>query len=337
MMSQQGDAIWKTVLSRYALSHPRVVSAGGGTAAPKVIVQAGDSKYLLRQRRPRWSAPQVVAYDHGVIGAIAAAGLPSVVPEQTVDGKTWVRVGAAAYELFPFVAGLIPFRQERAAQIASAGETLARFHRATSVAHPPGAKAWRREHDTAVMAPILADAIAGGAGTPERIAMATKMLRSARRLIDLLTPDLVRSLPHVIIHGDYTPANILFRKDAVGGIFDFDWVSWQPRIIDVGEALEFFAFKRLEPIDPDSIWSLVQSWEPDLVGARVFLDSYQSVWPLTDPEKLAIPLFIRETWLGIRVRAMRKVPHEQQLLILTEGALRPLRWLEENGDEMTRC
>ena len=331
MATQQDDDIWQDVLSRFPLSHPRVAGMGGGTAAPKVIVEAEGRRFLLRRRRPRWSEPQVVSNDHGVIAAVVGAGLPAVLPERTRDGQTWAHVGDAAYELFPFVAGLSPFRQGDGAQIASAGESLARFHRATCAAQPPGAKAWPREHEMSALAPVLAEAIAASSATPIVAAAAREMLASARRLVHLLGADLVHSLPQAIIHGDYTPANVLFRGDAVGGIFDFDWVSRQARLIDVGEALQFFAFRRREGIDPNDIWSLVQTWEPDSDGADAFLDAYGSVWPLTPAEERALPLFMRETWLGIRIRAMRKVPAEQRLRILTDGAQPPLRWLEELG------
>jgi len=140
----------------------------------------------------------------------------------------------------------------------------------------------------------------------------------------------VESLPSAIIHGDYTPANVLFRGDSVGGIFDFDWVSRQPRVIDLGEALIFFAFTRRDPIDPDDIWSLVQGWAPDLDAARAFLAAYQAEWPLTREEARALPYFMRETWLGVRIRAMRKVPTEERLRILTQDGLPPLRWLERS-------
>ena len=180
-------------------------------------------------------------------------------------------------------------------------------------------------------ADTLAAVIAEAPRSEPRLPQANAMLRSARQLEPLLSDAIVSELPSAITHGDYTPANVLFHGDKVGGIFDFDWVSRQPRLLDLAEALIFFAGRRTTPIDPDSIWSLVQTWQPDKETASAFLRSYQSVWPLGESECSALPLLMRECWLGVRIRAMRKVPHADRLRILTEGAFVPLEWIEGQG------
>jgi len=330
-MSGKDEDEWVAVLSHYDLGALRGIEAGGGTAAPKVWVQAERGRYLLRQRRPASSIPDVVRFDHGVIQALAAAGLPCVPPERTRSGETWVQRGDAAYELFRYVPDLERFRQGNLAQISAAGETLARFHRTTRDLQPPGAKPWPPEHEIGAMYRTLAETLPGAPGTPIMRAAGAEMLASAERLRRRFAEIDVPSLPHVIIHGDYTPANILFRGDAVGGIFDMDWVSRQARLIDIGEALIFFAFRRASDIAPDRIASLVQTWEPDERGARAFLTAYQSLWPLGADESQILPLYMWQTWLGVRIRAMRKVAPAQQLALLTTGALRPLRWLEQEA------
>ncbi|MGQ9552556.1 MAG: phosphotransferase [Anaerolineae bacterium] len=326
---------WLSTLSHYDLGTVLGIEAGGGTAAAKVIVTSERGRYLLRSRRPMSSGDEIVTFDHAVILAIADAGLPTARPEPSDTGQTWVRDGECAFEVLPFIEGLKPFTQGNHRQIQSAARTLARFHRATAALNPLGRKDWPREHRIRTMADTLAQTIADTPPAGEGLNDARYMLHSAEELSSLLTDETVATLPHVITHGDYTPANVLFQGDEVGGIFDFDWVSHQARMVDLGEALQFFAFRRATALDANSIWSLVEAWQPDVAGARHFLTAYQAVWPLSDAEAAALPLFMRETWLGVRIRAMRKVPSDQRLLILTKGALAPLQWLEENASLIT--
>ena len=325
-----GSAWWLGILRHYDLGAITRVEAGGGTASPKVIVTGERGRYLLRSRRPVSSRDDVTAFDHAVIQAIADAGVPTVKPEPSRTGQTWVRDGERAFEVFPFVESLQPFSQGNPMQTQSAAQTLARFHLATDSLHPLGHKNWPREHRVRTMADTLAEALAGTSPFAEGLADARYMLRSAEELAGLLTDETVAALPQAVTHGDYTPANVLFRVDDVGGVFDFDWVSRQARAVDVGEALQFFAFTRTTALDANSIWSLVEAWKPDAETALRFLTAYQAIWPLSEAEAAALPLFMRETWLGVRIRAMRKVPADQRLRILTEGALGPLRWIEGN-------
>jgi len=330
MRTSSEDEHWFEVLEHYELGQIINMRAGSGTAAPKRLVETSRGTYLVRQRRPISSPDEIVAFDHSVIEAVARAGLPVVEPERAREGKTWVRVAGQAYEVFPFVSGLERFRQGSMPQVSAAAKCLAQFHQATRQASLRGRKNWQREHQISVMTATLREALEQHTGHSEQVRTAAQMLQSAVSLRQVLREEFISSLVHVVIHGDYTPANVGFHGENVGGIFDFDWVSRQARVIDVGEALLFFAFRRRNDIDPGSIWSLVQSWEPDVGMAETFLTAYQTVAPLTAEECQALPLFMRETWLGVRIRAMRKVRPEERLAILTEGAMEPLTWLEDN-------
>ncbi|MGI6208430.1 MAG: phosphotransferase [Anaerolineae bacterium] len=346
MSSQTNPAqpAWDEILAHFQVGTVRSMRPGGGTAAPKVLVETDRGRFLVRARRPQSSEDAVVAFDHSVIGALAQAGLPTVAPLPAYPtpnptystGPTWVGDGQVAYEAFPFVEGLESFTPGDREQIASAAHHLARLHQVTADLRPEGSKPWVREHEIGAMYDTLRGTLEDWHGEGSEVDDARTMLSVAGELRETLTASLVASLPQVIIHADYTPANVMFRGPEVGGIFDFDWVSRQPRVLDVGEAMQFFAFRRPSPVNPDSIWSLVQAWEPDLDGARTFLRAYQQVWPLSPEEAAALPLFMRETWLGVRIRAMRKVQPEERLRILTEGALRPLRWLEGATAELPR-
>jgi Ser/Thr protein kinase RdoA (MazF antagonist) len=51
-------------------------------------------------------------------------------------------------------------------------------------------------------------------------------------------------LPHVIIHGDYHGDNLLFKNDHIVGVVDYDKARWQPRVVELAEALIYFVSAR---------------------------------------------------------------------------------------------
>lgn len=323
---------WRRLAEDFTLGELIELSPGGGTAAPKAAVLTEKGRYMIRARRAISSPDEIVAFDHSVIRAVSTAGVPTPLPLPSYRGKTWIRYGSIAFEAFPFFEGLSSFQRDSQAELESAARVLALFHTATRALAPAGSKPWAREHEINTMMQTLGKALSEAEiqGAEKQAADAETMWESAQRLQVQLTDRVIHSLPSVIIHGDFTPANVMFRKQQVGGVFDFDWVSYQPRVIDIGEALQFFAFHRASDIDPNDIWSLVQAWQPDEERAALFLKAYQEMSSLSDLEAQWLPRFMRETWFGIRVRAMRKVSSSSRLKILTDGGVEPLLWLEDN-------
>ncbi|MBN1344059.1 MAG: phosphotransferase [Phycisphaerae bacterium] len=321
----------QTVLDRYGLRADSSPRPAGGTAAPKVMFQVDGRPYLLRRRRAEFCPEPVVRFDHSVIRRLARAGLPVVEPLVRDDETTWVMVDEAAFEVFPFVEGLAMMDQDSAEQVADAGGQLGRLHRAMEGFTPEGHKYWPREFHMAANRATLADFLATPTASGVLRPVAERMLRMADRVAAALPDEEVDRLNHLIIHGDYTWANVMYRGPRVGGIFDFDWCDRHPRIHDVARGLIFFAARRAGPLDPDSIWHLVQGWTGDEAMTEMFLSGYAEQVTLTDHERRLLPAMIAETWLCCRIRAMRKVPDEQKMAILAGDIEASLDFLEGAG------
>ncbi|MCZ7645110.1 MAG: phosphotransferase [Planctomycetota bacterium] len=326
----------EAALARYDLACGPERELGGGTASPKVIVGAKPNRYLLRRRRKEFSAPEVVAYDHAVIGKLAADGFPVVPPLRARDGRTAVWIEAWAFEAFPFKEGLERFDPGSLDELAQAGDLLGRMHAALEAFTPPGRKDWPREFRMATNLPVLEAALAAQPGAPAaQTALARRMLEAGRRVAAELTDARYAALPHTIVHGDYTWANLTFQRGKLAGVFDFDWTYRQARLDDVNRAVLFLAFPRASGFDDASIWSLVEPYVCDRARARIFLEAYAARHAFTPEERALLPWYLRETFLSCRIRAMRKVPDERKLEILTFG-MGPLleRWAEL--DELLR-
>lgn len=325
------------VLAHYDLPPVTKMKAGTGTASPKVILTTSEGLLLLKRRREEFSAPEVVAFDHSVLKHLKARGLPIARPLPTRDGVTAVFFERCAFEVTPFLEGLEGFRQDDEAHVRAAARALGRLHQCTANFQPKGQKDWPREFHAGANARTLAERLAGWEterGGDKNLPTARRMLKLLLATANYLTDERVAALPHVIVHGDYTSANVFFRRGDVAGIFDFDWTSRQPRLDDLGRAILFFACRRRKRTDDGSIWSLVQAWQGDMNLTALFLSSYGKHIELTPDERAALPWFVREVALSMRVRAMRKVPNHERLSILTFDMEPLLDWLEHEADEL---
>lgn len=304
------------VLSRYALRAEGPVEPAGGTAAPKVRFHVDGKPYLLRRRRAEFCPEPVVRFDHSVIRRLARAGLPVIEPLANRDGVTWVILDEATYEIYPFIKGLSIMDQRSPAQVADAGRQLARFHRATDGFTPEGHKYWPREFHMARNCKTLVDFLATPAAQGPLRPVADRLMTACNRVAEALPDEAVDALPHCIIHGDYTWANVMYRGESVAGIFDFDWTDRQARMHDLARGLIWFGTLRSGPLDPDSIWHLVQGWAGDEQRTRAFMDAYAEHVELTEAERHLLPAMTAETWFCCRIRAMRKVTDDEKLKIL---------------------
>ncbi|MDF2671438.1 MAG: aminoglycoside phosphotransferase, partial [Paenibacillus sp.] len=154
--------------------------------------------------------------------------------------------------------------------------------------------------------------------------------------ISLHVPDEVYwGLPSLIIHGDYHPANIKYSDGKVSGVFDFDWASLQPRVRDIVDGIAYFAARRKHLIDGGDIYSLTQSCRMDMKRSLLFINGYliSTSAPLHQQEIEALPYLVASRLITSRVLALRKIPEEHKLAMLTKGIEKQIRWLEDNRNE----
>ena len=135
-----------------------------------------------------------------------------------------------------------------------------------------------------------------------------------------------------VIHGDYTPANLLFTEAGVY-IFDLDWALPGARCRDVADGLYFFG-TRPRRIDGSSIWSLTDAAAFDTERCLVFLRAYQTVAPLEAGELAAMPHAFAGRWFSIRLEGMAKVPESRRLDFFSRDVTAPVAWLDESWDSL---
>jgi len=316
-----------TVLRRWGIdTSPEDVAPGSGTANASAVIRSPHGKLMLRRRNPRYARISWVRFDHALLRHLAADALPVPRGVEGTLGQAWLREGESVYELFEFIDG-DQHRRGDLEELSAAGEALSRVHRSGLSFDSPVEKPWPRFHDPKELPGWLEPPAQEATG--EDAAVIEEALGLAHDLVERLPDEAYRGLPHTVVQGDYHPANLKFRGGEVAGIFDWDWASRQPRMVDVADGLLFFCGERRTPLVAGDIWSLTEAFSIDLGRVERFLAAYQAVSGLSAQERRALPDLMRCRWLYCRAdAARRKVNPERQVEFLTRDLMLPIRSID---------
>lgn len=343
------------VLAHYAIG-PLIAppESGGGTANANMRLRTASGQWFLKRRNPKYAQRSFVAFDHRLMEHLAPFGLGTPLAVKTDRGERWLErerreisgeslstqhatrntpPDVEVYELFPYQPGGPHTRHSRA-QLASAGRHLAAFHQAVQSFRPPPGKEWPR-----YQAPRLIREGLQAIGTELKARLSPvdfAYLQAGVARLEREFPDArYHALPKWVVHGDYHPGNLKFLGEEVCGIFDLDWATVQPRLLDLADGIFLFAGERASDIDAADIVSLTQTWTPSVERARLFMEAYleegeagDSSLRLSDEEQDVLGLLVRARWLYCRVAGMRKVSEERRVDYCVDGLLEPLRALD---------
>ena len=333
----------RDVLSEYDLGTVHEVSEAGGTAGKTWKVIAASGEYFLRLRGVRTSTESRLRFDHGLRLHLIAHGVPTASAVQTKTGDRWVIQGGRVYDLYPFIAGR-PFDPDSEREIANAACALAEFHKAAGDYKPlsPQTEAIAqyttlgfsdqvsdRMDDPGLQIINMLEVRKLAAGSDDQ-ELVDRCIARVEHSVDTYAGAAYDRLTGWIIHGDYTPANLLFsEKGEIVGVFDFDWAVPGARCRDVADGLYFFATQPRE-IDSSDIWSLTAAADFDMNRCEIFLKAYQSVLPLSQNEMKVIPWAFAGRWFSIRLEGMAKVHETERFRFFSREIEKPLLWLDEN-------
>jgi Ser/Thr protein kinase RdoA (MazF antagonist) len=334
------------VLHAYGLSIEEI-SDGGGTAGRAWRVRASGGGYFVRLRGARTSAPERVAFDHGLRKHLAAQGYCTVAPLETRDGKTWVESEDGVYEAYPLVAGE-PFSLEVLPKVrATTATALARFHdlaatydgvcealvpQFTSYPEPIPPRN-RFDHPDAHREAVefLVEAYATPSNRDDLLRARDHALEVGERYAAMYS-----GLRRGVTHGDYNCFNLLFAPSGeVVGLFDFDWAWREARLLDVAQGTFFFGTERRGDPDAASIWSLTRCPEFRLDTMLEFLRAYHACSPLTEAECRALPTCMLARWISWRMEGVMKVPEERRAEFFLYGFFEPFAWCDGEGEALT--
>ncbi len=262
------------------------------------VVQTNSGTYFLKHRHPSLSRPEFVRCQHELVGWLQQAGFPAPRLLLHAGGDTLLVLGRQCYEVQSYIDGR-PYDHARPQDLTEAALTLGQYHtlvqgfsqyasRTQGDLYAPGileqnlsslVRDWQVERDS------------GLHGLASHLAAQAQDL--ANRFAEHGT------LPQLVIHGDYYGDNLLFDAKRIVGVVDYDKASWQPRVVELAEALIYFASPRPGQLT-HLVYPGVLQWESFLR----FLNAYASVVPVTSDEARALPDYIHCIWLQMSLQRL---------------------------------
>jgi len=314
-------------LARYDIGKVISIKRAGGTANVNFIIHAEGGLYFLRVRNPKYSNVIHVKDDHRLMEFLGQRKVPVPKLIRTREGETFVKSSRGAYEVSVLVHGEL-FNPASRPQLEEAARSLARLHRNARDWHPTEPKVTlpRRYDDPDDFLPRWR-ALLSQAGRGDDLDYILHQGKLADNKVSKAKYD---ELSDWTVHGDYIPANLIFRNDRVVGIFDFDWAGRHPRLRDIADLIMSFCSNREEAVQTGDIASLTRSFVPVPEKIKIALRSYGEILPLSKEDVELLPAFIRRRWIYSRAAATFKVPPERHLEVLTRNFKEPLAWLDEN-------
>ena len=313
------------------------------------IVETTRRRYFLKRRHPDLRRPDLIRAQHGLIERLRQANFPAPTVVPTATGETFLVLGDEFYEIHEYIEGE-PYDHDWPAHLEEAALTLGRYHVHIENFAPQALRNLGELYSPTILSTILTHLTEAW-----RLDRDRDLAQVARQLEAQAADLAIRfaghgALPHLVIHGDYYAGNLLFDGDRIVGVVDYDKARWQPRVVELAEALIYFASPR-----PGHLKHLVYpgflDWEP---FAR-FLRNYARAAAPNENELPALPDYIRCIWLSVSLeRLLEKEPRPAEGLRpepfdyaqdrLDEGleALREVlalgRWADANAHRMlTYC
>ena len=243
-------------------------------------VESGGRSHALRYHRPGLRSVAEIVSELDFMAALSAGGLSVPAPLPTREGRLWVALDGAVFDVLEWVPGLVlqpdtPVAN-RVAATRALGAAMARLHRIADAWQPPVAfsrPAWDAEGLTGA-APLWGPHWAHPHLSADQRDLLLRASANARRALDGADHD------YGLIHADLVVENVLF-DGAAPWLIDFDDFGHGYRLFELATVL------------------LRAQRDPDYPAVRgALLDSYLGARPL-DLEALDLFVALRSfTYVG---------------------------------------
>ena len=204
----------------------------------------------------------------GLMQHLSAGGLSCPLPLPRKDGALLGRLSDRPAALISFLEGMW-LRKPEAKHCREVGKALAQMHiagegfelkRPNALSIDGWKTLWEKSE-------ARADEVEKG------------MSDEVRAEMDFLSAHWPKDLPSGVIHADLFPDNVFFLGDTLSGLIDFYFACNDLLAYDVSICLNAWCFEK------DGAYNITKG--------TAFLDAYQSVRPLNEAERTALPILAR--------------------------------------------
>jgi homoserine kinase type II len=318
------------VLDHYALGELRAAQRTEcGFVNDNWIIATDRGRFFLKRRHRDLRRPAVIRAQHALMLRLQRVGfpIPAVVP--TTRDETLLISEGQFYEIHEYIEGE-PYDHHRSAHLDEAALMLGRFHLSVQGFAPEVLCDLGELYGPLLLKRALTNIL--DVCLLDRGRDLAPLIRQLDVHIAELSErfDSHGTLPCVVIHGDYYAGNLLFDGDRIIGVVDYDKVRWQPRVVELAEALIYFASHR-----PGHLKHLVYPGFLDWARFVQFLNSYSRIAVLDETEVCALPDYVRCIWLQISlIRLREKGPCGSEALEALEEVVALGNWAQVNSQRM---
>lgn len=174
------------------------------------------------------------------------------------------------------------FHEEVLAQQESAGRTLGEFHVRAAGSTPRGRSGFKCLGSHLLLDRSQFNALPDIPERPAIMDAADMLLRRSRGIAEELEACGYEGLPRSAVHNDFTGVHLRVRGDRVCSVLDFEYMTFEPRVVDLGRSLtQLFCVGREAECDGPA-------------RTTAFLRGYNSAgWPVEARELSALPLAVK--------------------------------------------
>ena len=230
-----------------------------------VTTERGNFILTLYERRV---APADLPFFIALMEHLAAHGVACPTPVKARDGFALRQLCGRPAAIVTFLAGMWP-RRVQPFHCAGVGAALAGLH------HAGASFGMTRSNDLSVSGWQRLYAACGSRAVDVQPGLAGEV-EAELLLIEAEWP---RDLPTGVIHADLFPDNVFFREREVSGLIDFYFACTDFLAYDLAVCL--------------NAWCFEADGSLNVTKARLLLDGYRRIRPLTSDELAALPLLAR--------------------------------------------
>ncbi|MFP4052289.1 MAG: phosphotransferase enzyme family protein [Phycisphaerae bacterium] len=268
----------------------------GSRRAPKVVIDSDRGRYLFKRRAKGKDDLAKVAFTHQIQLMLAAQNfpLPHLIGTKNENNSLLIMDGNV-YEMFEFISG--GGYDGSLESTYHAGRILGLYHKLLEDFHGDYTPPTGSYHDAGAIHQAIRNTVGSlplETRPPAEVLTQTvgqveeTYLRCAEAVNDLGLDDWAPQ----IVHGDWHPGNMLFRKRHVVAVIDYDAARLQQRVIDFANgALQFSIIGGNE--DP-------AAWPEYLDETRFkrFIRAYDEVNVISMAELQAVPYLMCEAMIA---------------------------------------
>lgn len=320
----------RQVLGHYPLGELEAIQrAEQGFVNDNWIVNTARGRFFVKRRHPRLRQPDLIRAQHELIGHVHQSGFPAPTIVPTITGETFLTLDQECYEIQVYIDGR-PYDHDRPGHLEEAALTLARYHTLVAGLAPPALCRPSELHSPTTARSLLA-----------RLAETWHLeedppAEGIARELDAQLADIATrfagpgALPHLVIHGDYYADNLIFDGNRIIGVVDYDKACWQARVLELAEALIYFASPR-PGYTKHIVYPGVPSW-----GAFVrFLQAYAQTATVEERELEVLPDYMRGIWLSASLqRLVETEDRPDGPLEALQEVLDLAHWARANADQI---